>query len=869
MPTKETKEQKEKRLKAVRRTLSERSRQRQYSTRLLDNFHISKRSLGSVNYKLSKDVISENLAVFNSKYKDPDSAFQKNLAYLQSSLSEEEYKARPEYKLSLIIEELENNGVNEFSKYASIDEMYATEVVGGLNHKAFTYNDIRSRETEHLKKAMSSFELIDKRIKDELLMTEYASTEAFQQFYADLQDLTGETKRIVSGGLRVPEEDYDDENERDIYHVKLTKDVKHVDPVTNEVTVTKEIAEPVLHQILKHGRNEGSTDPDDYYNVEYRSAADEPLFSHDPCPEDIQQGRLGDCYLIATISSIADSNPDYIRNCMKDNGDGTVTVRLYDDDGAEVYTTVNKTVPMYEKTKGNWTPAYARGALWVTMLEKAYIQSGVRLNVSASFAANKTVGRDNVTGKNVDRNSYDEIVGGRTEEASRHFLGKDYDAEGTRNVWSMDIPTYGQGVSPKGAYAAEELAFFDRVRDAYDKGCMLTAGTPEIQNRSDQSYKECKGLPAKHAYTVIGTRKDESTGKMYIRVRNPHATAGRSYDQKGRPILDNNPEIPGESDVELRDFIGSFNVCVAAKYEASYAEKVESKLAGDDRKMYGDAVEQACKEIISTDHLFLWSNSETFKSLKTAAIALQAEFKKEDPTHKGMDDKLQDFFKAAKAYREDRDTRDQKDSKNERNRSMVRYRLSEAIGHFEEIYNANNQKGADLQYVDFDQCKELALDLEPEKGYGNMSRAKSAAIKGLVKGNGITDTEAKDRITAVEQSGLEKIEKGLKGNSVKELMQGLCQVIASRSVKAHENEMRPQDIERALSPESIDRVQGHFGKKLESALRSIDKNEFLSIMKSENIGKEMADRVSVSLNNEKKAAEVQKAVDKSAAPKLP
>lgn len=851
MPPKETKEQKEKRLKTKRRTLSQRSRERRYNVRLYDTFSTSQRSLGSESFKLSKQIITENAEAFRAKYADPDSALQKRLAYkrqayLQNTLSKDDYENSPEFKLAVIVDEVMKNGISEYSQYASIDDMYTTHNVGGQNVKRFTYAGKRAEETDHLKKASESFTKAEKQV-DELINTEYGDSEAFQEFYSDLKDLTDETKRIVSGGLSVPDSD-----DRYTVHVKLTKEVEETDPLTGSKVTKTVIREPELHAVTQkaQAQHHGQVT----YNIQYRSVADEPLFSHEPCPEDIQQGAIGDCYFIATMSSIADNNPDFIRNCMKDNGDGTVTVRLYDDQELQdIYTTVNKTVPMVDRGqngKEEWVPAYGKGALWVSMLEKAFVQSGIVHSASMAFADNNTVGYEFVGDqrKPFDRNNYEEIIGGRTEDATVHILGE-YISQAKKKDMEIKLP---QGGSDPDPYTEEETAFFEKVAKAYQNGDAITAGiAAQSSNDTDDMYKESNGLPRGHAYTVIGTEKDPQSGKWFIKVRNPHMKGGRTYDKNWKSRYEPRPEVPGESKVELRDFVKTFRDCYAATYKASYFETKNAGLAADDRTMYSDAVEQACNEIIGTDHAFVWTNSKQFKDLKKAAIALKAEFKKDLPDHRKMDEKLKTFFQAARNYRENRDARNQTLDKDSRSRSMDRYRLADAVGHFEEIYNANQQKGAELQYVDFDKCKELALDLDMKKGYDGLSQAKNAAIKGLVKdpdGSVSSDESAAQRIDDVERSGLRKIEDGLRNYSTNDLMQGLCEVLASRSVRAHQADIRPQDIERSLSPESIERVRDHFGKKLESALRSIDKNEFLTIMNAGNIGETMAEKVNQHLN---------------------
>ncbi len=102
---------------------------------------------------------------------------------------------------------------------------------------------------------------------------------------------------------------------------------------------------------------------------------EKPLFPHEPSVNDIAQGKLGDCYLLSGLSAIVHASPQMIKDCMRDNGDGTVTVRFYknsEEQGRpmkEVYVRVKKSVP-----EGD---VYAKGSLWVQMIEKAYAASGL------------------------------------------------------------------------------------------------------------------------------------------------------------------------------------------------------------------------------------------------------------------------------------------------------------------------------------------------------------------------------------------------------------------------------------------------------------------------------------------------------------
>jgi len=107
----------------------------------------------------------------------------------------------------------------------------------------------------------------------------------------------------------------------------------------------------------------------------------QPLFSHEPSINDIAQGGLGDCYLLAALSAVVNKNPQWIKDCMKDNGDGSVTVRLFQwekhgrNGGYKPkYFRLKKTVPKGEP--------FASGSLWVQLLEKAYLVSKLKNSAS-------------------------------------------------------------------------------------------------------------------------------------------------------------------------------------------------------------------------------------------------------------------------------------------------------------------------------------------------------------------------------------------------------------------------------------------------------------------------------------------------------
>ena len=104
------------------------------------------------------------------------------------------------------------------------------------------------------------------------------------------------------------------------------------------------------------------------------------LFNGTPSRADVRQGALGDCYFIAAVATIADVNPDAVRNMFVDNGDGTYTVRFYSvQDGMPDYVTVNRRLPaQYNGALGysgyGLSVSSTSTTVWIALAEKAYAQ---------------------------------------------------------------------------------------------------------------------------------------------------------------------------------------------------------------------------------------------------------------------------------------------------------------------------------------------------------------------------------------------------------------------------------------------------------------------------------------------------------------
>jgi hypothetical protein len=117
----------------------------------------------------------------------------------------------------------------------------------------------------------------------------------------------------------------------------------------------------------------------------YYDFSSRPLFVNGPQYNDIRQGQVADCYFVASLASLADSDPQVIRQMIAPLGDGTYVARFYQS-GAEVYVRVDAQVP----ASGSSTPYYAKltpdGELWVALTEKAYAQFRRGQNSYASLS---------------------------------------------------------------------------------------------------------------------------------------------------------------------------------------------------------------------------------------------------------------------------------------------------------------------------------------------------------------------------------------------------------------------------------------------------------------------------------------------------
>jgi len=156
-----------------------------------------------------------------------------------------------------------------------------------------------------------------------------------------------------------------------------------------------------------------------------------------PQLDDAQQGDLGNCYFLASVTGIANVDPTAIENMILYNGVDpqtglpSWTVRFYNN-GAPCYVTVNNELPIVPRTvpmtkgvsvpagalnyNGTWTITNAgstSNVLWLSLIEKAYAQWN-ETGWENHAAANS--GPDGV-------NSYEAVAGGYSQPVFDQVLG--------------------------------------------------------------------------------------------------------------------------------------------------------------------------------------------------------------------------------------------------------------------------------------------------------------------------------------------------------------------------------------------------------------------------------------------------------------
>lgn len=254
---------------------------------------------------------------------------------------------------------------------------------------------------------------------------------------------------------------------------------------------------------------------------------DTPLFSHEPTVNDLKQRFVSNCYMVASTAGVVDLDPDLIKSCIKDNGDGTVTVRLYENrpveeehpqvpeeiDGLEIDEVVRyELAPIYVRVTKEipriaGADVLSSGALWMQMIEKACA-----------------------------------------------FVGRN-GSKGYRSLWYGEGGAFLErllGVSPVAVEKNEAL--FENLLHAREHRFVYNAGSKNTVGEED-------GLNAGHAYTVMGAK--EENGQRYVLLRNPYSTMSLQEEEgrtsrTGRMLDTSSDETYGQFYMKFEEFLEKF-----------------------------------------------------------------------------------------------------------------------------------------------------------------------------------------------------------------------------------------------------------------------------------------------------------------------
>lgn len=227
------------------------------------------------------------------------------------------------------------------------------------------------------------------------------------------------------------------------------------------------------------------------FSVSY-SEVSQPLFaSGGPRMSDINQGYLGDCFVLAPLAEMAAQDPSAIQSMITSNGNNTYSVR-FEIGGKDDYVTVD------DKLADGGAIFNHAADSWAGLIEKAYAQ------LQAGGA---------VTGNSVNfGNSFSSIASGGAPEATlEEFTGAatitDFDASGTS--WSSNIYNGASLTTPGNPGGASLQSFQNGLSQAAVQSALIAdlAAGDDLILSSFTGATDKNGnttLVADHAMAVYG-----------------------------------------------------------------------------------------------------------------------------------------------------------------------------------------------------------------------------------------------------------------------------------------------------------------------------------------------------------------------------
>jgi hypothetical protein len=229
-----------------------------------------------------------------------------------------------------------------------------------------------------------------------------------------------------------------------------------------------------------------------------------PLTVNGVAASDINQGSLGDCYLMAALGSIANTQPAVINNMFTANSNGTYGVTFYKA-GAPVYSTVNSSLAVNTSGKlalaGDVNKSLS-GELWVSLAEKAYTQLNTQFDV------------DNNGSQWNGENSYQAIEGGLAQ-AIKQVANVNY------RYYSSYYQGFGDSYDSGEFYSANASTYKQTLISGLNAGAIGWIGSWGNTTGSNGKQEFVAG----HAFMLLAY--NASTDKFV--VRNPWGGSGTSY----------------------------------------------------------------------------------------------------------------------------------------------------------------------------------------------------------------------------------------------------------------------------------------------------------------------------------------------------